>query len=342
MKSFFLESNFVENLKLNKIMKAVYCKRYGGPEVLKIKEIVKPTLKKGEILVKVVAASVTTAETMMRRGTPRCARLFFGLSKPKNPLVGTGFSGVVVELGDAIQNYQIGDEVYGETGLNFGSNAEFISISENKIIAKKPTTISFEEAAPVCDGALTSLNFLRDIANVKKGQEVLIIGASGSLGTSAIQMAKSYGALVTGVCSGSNVNLVNSLGADKVIDYTKIDFRKNGEKYDVIYDTLGVSSYSKCKKSLTSNGQYLSPVLSLGLLWNVIISNLLKKKAKFSATGLRPANELQVMLEELSVLFESKQLKTVIDKEFLLDEIREAHSYVDSGRKKGNIVLKIG
>lgn len=342
MKRFFLGSNFVENLKLNNIMKAVYCTKYGGPEVLKIKEIEKPIVKKGEVLVKVVAASVTTAETMMRGGTPRYARLFFGLSKPKNPLVGTGFSGVVVELGGAIQNYQIGDEVYGETGLSFGSNAEFISISEKEIIAKKPNTISFEEAAPVCDGALTSLNFLRDVANIKKDQKVLIIGASGSLGTSAIQMAKNYGALVTGICSSSNVNLVNSLGADKVIDYTQVDFRKNGEKYDVIYDTLGVSSYSKCKKSLTSNGQYLSPVLSLGLLWNVIISNFLKKKAKFSATGLRPANELQVMLEELSVLFESKQLKTVIDKEFLLDEIREAHSYVDSGRKKGNIVLKIG
>ena len=342
MKIFFLGSNFVENLKLNNIMKAVYCTKYGGPEVLKIKEIEKPIVKKGEVLVKVVAASVTAAETMMRTGTPRYARLFFGLSKPKNPLVGTGFSGVVVELGDAIQDYQIGDEVYGETGLSFGSNAEFISVSEKEIIAKKPTTISFEEAAPVCDGALTSLNFLRDIANVKKGQKVLIIGASGSLGTSAIQMAKNYGALVTGICSSSNVNLVNSLGADKVIDYTKVDFRKNGEKYDVIYDTIGVSSYSKCKKSLTSNGQYLSPVLSLGLLWNVIISNFLKKKAKFSATGLRPAKELQVMLEELSVLFESKQLKMVIDKEFLLYEIREAHSYVDSGRKKGNIVLKIG
>lgn len=247
-------------------MKAIVCPKYGSPDVLQLREVEKPTPKDNEVLIKVYAASVTAADGMMRRGSPVYARLLLGLMRPKRPIPGTGFSGVVEAVGQEVARFKEGDPVFGETGLGFGANAEWVCLPETGVLAAKPTQMTHEQAAPVCDGALTSLNFLKEIGNVQSGQSVLINGASGSLGTAAVQLAKHLGAGVTGVCSGANVELVKALGADRVIDYTKEDFTKAGQAYDVVFDTVGRSSFPRCKGALKPHGVYLSPVLSLPLL----------------------------------------------------------------------------
>ena len=328
-----------EIMKQQKI-KAVFCTKYGNADVLQIQEIEKPQPKENEILIKIIAASVTTADTMMRKGEPRYARLFLGLNRPKNPIVGTGFAGIVEAKGHNVNTFNIGDEVFGETGLIFSSNAEFVCIPAEGIVLPKPSYLTFEEAAPMCDGVLTSFNFLKELAKVKAGQKVLINGASGSLGVAAIQIAKQMKANVTGVCSTKNIELVKSLGADEVIDYTKGDFTNSAQTYDVVYDTIGTSSFSKCKKILSDKGLYLSPVLNMALLFRMIATSIFgKKKAIFQATGLRNETDLKRMLNELLPYFQSKKIKMVIDRKYELEEAIEAHQYIDTGRKKGNIVL---
>lgn len=321
-------------------MKAIVCTKYGSPEVLQLQDIPKPTPKDKEVLVKIHASSITTADTMMRKGTPFYARLFLGLTKPKASITGTGFAGVIEAVGKGVSLFKVGEAVFGETALGFGTNAEYVCVAEEGLILKKPANVSFEEAATVCDGALTSWNFLKIIGKLQKGQKVLINGASGSLGTGAVQLAKHFGAQITGVCSGANVELVKSLGADKVIDYTKEDFTQSGETYDLIYDTIGKSSFSKCKQSLTAKGTYLSPVLNFPLLLQMMwTSKFGSKKAKFSATGLLPIPQLQGYLKKIKSLLETGQLKMVMDRTYPFGEAATAHWYVDSGRKKGNVVV---
>ena len=322
-------------------MKAIVATKYGAPDVLQLQEVVKPTPKDNEILVKVHASSATTADGMMRTGKPYFGRLLTGITKPKNPITGTGFAGVVESAGKEVTLFKAGDEVFGETALGFGANAEYVVVPENGVITEKPEDLSFAEAAPLCDGALTSMNFLKNLARIKPGQSILIIGASGSLGTSAVQLAKAFGAEVTGVCSTSNVNMVTSLGADKVIDYSKEDFTKNGEVYDIIYDTIGKSSFTRVKRSLATEGLYISPVLGFKLLLQMAWTSITKqvKKAKFSATGLLPHEELRFFLEELKQLISQKQLKSVIDKQYPLEEVAVAHDYIRMGHKKGNVVI---
>lgn len=323
-------------------MKAAIVTAYGAPEVLRVKQVEKPTPKPNEVLIKVYAASATTADSMMRKGDPFFARFFLGLMKPKNSIPGTGFAGVIEEVGEAVTTYQLGEAVFGETSVSFGAHAEYVCVPEDGILLRKPGNITFEEAAPVCDGALTSMNFLREIGKIKAGQRVLINGASGSLGTSAVQLAKYFGAEVTGVCSQKNAELVRSLGADHVIDYNKRDFTQAGETYDIIYDTLGISSFSKCKPVLNPDGVYLSPVLALPLLFQMLwTSRFGRKKAKFSATGLLPAPELRHLLKDIKELMKTGQLVSVIDRRYRLSEVVEAHRYVDTGHKKGNVVLFI-
>lgn len=323
-------------------MKAVYCSKYGAPEVLEVREINRPSPRENEVLVKVKSASVTTADSMIRRGTPFYGRFFIGLFRPKHPIMGTGFSGEVVEKGKEVTQYEIGDLVVGETALGFSANAEYVVIGEDGIIDIKPDNVSFQQAASICDGPLTSLNFLRNLGNIKKGDRVLINGASGSLGTAAVQLAKHFGAIVTGVCSSSNIELVKSLGADEVIDYNKQDFTQTQGAYDVIYDTIGKSSYSNCKKSLTSQGIYMSPVLSMKLLCDMMRTSIVKRKrAKFSATGILKVPELKEMLEEITQLMEKEALRMVVEREYPMERVVEAHTYIDSGRKKGNVVLVI-
>ncbi len=321
-------------------MKAVICTKYGGPEVLKIKELNKPAPKNNEILIKVKASSITTAETMMRRGTPKFGRLFLGLTKPKASITGTGYAGTVEAIGENIRHFNIGDNVFGETALGFGTNADYICISEDSLILTKPKKLSFEQAATLCDGALTASNFINVISKIKPGQSILINGASGSIGSAAVQIAKRKDIYVTGVCSTNKISYVSSLGADKIIDYTAKDFTKDEKSYDIVFDTIGKSSFCSCRKVLKKNGTYISPVLSLKLLLQMTLGNLItSQKVKFSATGLKPVKELKPLLEKLVHMTDSGILDVTIDRTYSMHEVVEAHKYVDAGHKKGNVVL---
>ncbi len=321
-------------------MKAVRYQKYGTPNVLEVKDVPVPGVKMGEVRVRVHAASVTAADSMMRQGNPFIGRLFLGLLRPKTQSLGTGFAGIVDAVGQGVSKFKPGDAVFGETIFGHGSNAEFTVLPETGLILSMPDAISFEEAAVICDGALTDLNFLRDLANIKPGDNVLIIGASGSLGTAAVQMATLFGASVTGVSSAANADLVKSLGAGRVIDYRRRDFTQMGETWDIIYDTVGAHSFRACKNSLTPDGVYLSPVFGLGhflqMAWTGMFNG---KKAKFSATGMRPGAELRDMLAELQPLFAAGKMVSIIDRRYQLHQIAEAHRYVDSGRKRGNVVV---
>lgn len=323
-------------------MKAIIITRYGSPDVLKLTEIEKPTAKDNEVLIKVKSASVTAADTMMRKGKPLYGRLFIGLKKPKHPISGTGFSGVIKKIGPAVTSFKVGDEVYGESIFGAGTNAEYLCVPEDGMLTRKPEHLTHEEVASVCDGPLTSWNFLKEMAKVEQGQKVLVNGASGSLGTAAVQLANYLGAEVTGVCSTSNLEMVQSLGAAFVVDYKRTDFTKSYKKYDVVFDTVGKSSFSKCKRVLARNGLYLSPVLGMPLLFQMLKTSIFgTKKALFSATGLKPVKELRKLLSELNDLLESGQLKMIIDKRFSLEQVPEAHRYVDTEHKKGNAIVQI-
>lgn len=321
-------------------MQAIVLTKYGSPHNLQLQEIAIPGLQENEIRIKVFATTVTKADTMMRRADPFISRFFLGFFKPKNAVTGTGFAGKVVAVGKAVDTFQIGQAVFGETGTNFGANAEYINIPADGVVVKKPETISFEEAATITDGPLTSINFLKNLGAIKTGQKILINGASGSLGTAAVQIAKYYGAEVTGVASGKNEELVRSLGADHFIDYTKTDYTTTGRTYDVIYDTIGIGSFSKSKSALSTSGRYISPVLGFKLLRDMILTARSKgKKAIFSATGLLPSEELKPLMQELLQIYKAGQLKTVVDKRYSLAEAPAAHAYVDTGHKRGNVVI---
>jgi NADPH:quinone reductase-like Zn-dependent oxidoreductase len=322
-------------------MKAAISTKYGGPEIFEVREVNRPKPKNNEILVKVHASSVSRADTMMRTGKPYFGRLMMGFLKPKHAIPGTGFAGEVVHIGNQVKEFTIGDKVFGESIESFGTNAEFVCVSADGVVAKMPANLKYNEAASICDGALTSMNFLKLIGNIKPGQKVLINGASGSLGSAAVQLAKHFGAEVVGVCGSKNVELVKTLGADKVIDYSKQDFTKSFQIYDLIYDTVGLSSFSKCKNSLTKTGAYISPVLGLTLLSDMMCSSVFgKKKAKFSATGILPVEQLKELLAELVQIIEEGAISTVIDKTYRLNQISEAHAYIDKGHKRGNVVIE--
>jgi len=321
-------------------MKAIVAIKYGNYQVLKLKEVPVPREKENEALVKIHASSATTADVIMLSGKPLFGRLFIGLRKPKHSIPGTGFAGEVASIGGKVTKFKTGDLVFGETTLSFGANAEFVSVPENGVILHKPDNLSFAEAAPFCDGHLTSINFLKEIAKIKSGQKVLINGASGSLGTAAVQLAKYIGADVTGVCSTTNIGLVKALGADHVIDYKKEDFTKSDIRYDIIYDTIGKSSFAEAKIILSENGIYMSPVLKFPLLLQMIRTSIIgRKKATFAASGLKSNDKLRALLAELVEIFKAGKLKTVIDRQFPLEKVAQAHQYIAKGHKKGNVVI---
>ena len=325
---------------MKEMMKAIVATGYGAPDVLKLQNVEKPQPKANEVLVKVHASSATTADGMMRTGTPYFGRLFTGLCKPKHAIPGTGFAGIVETVGENVITFKPGDRVFGETTLGFSTNAEYFTIPENRVILPMPENMSYADGATFGDGHVTSMNFLKEIAQIKPGQKVLINGASGSLGTAAVQIAKHFGAEVTGVCSTRNVGLVKSLGADHVIDYTKKDFTKMDKTYDVVYDTIGKSSFSKSKSILSKSGMYISPVLKFSLLFQMMwTSRFSKKKAKFGATGLRTDDELRTLFTELAEMFKEGRLSAIIDRQYPLDKVAEAHTYIASGHKKGNVVI---
>lgn len=322
-------------------MKAIITTAYGSPEIFKVANVAKPSAKPNEILVRIHASSVTKADTMMRTGKPYIGRLMLGLTKPKNPIWGTGFSGIVEAVGSEVTKFKAGDKVFGENIDTMGTYAEYVTLPEDGIVAHLPENLSFEEAAGMCDGGITSLNFLINLGNIKTGHKVLINGASGSLGTAAVQIAKHFGAEVTGVCSTKNMELAWDLGCDEVIDYTKHDFTANQNSYDLIYDTVGVSSFTECRDALTEKGVYASPVLGMPLLSDMMVTSVFgKKKAKFSATGALPAKETKRLLQILLEIIEAGNIRGILDRSYPLEQLAEAHEYVDKGHKMGNVVLK--
>ena len=323
-------------------MKAVIAERYGDSKVLEIKTVEKPSPKSNEVLIKINATSITAASTFMREGKPYFGRLFIGLRKPKIKTPGTDLSGVVEEVGSEVINFKPGDQVMAETGLNCGAYAEYICLAFDELIVQQPENVSPEEATGILDGACTALAFFTDQVQIKPGQKVLINGASGSIGTAAIQLAKQFGAEVTGVCSGKNKALVKDLGADNVLDYTKNGLQNSAETFDVIFDTVGKLSYSKTKKNLNQVGIFLTPVLSFSALLSMMfISPFTKKKLKFAATGIRKREQRMQDLIQVRDMLADKKLTTIIDRIYPMDQIQQAHEYVDSGRKRGNVVLSM-
>jgi NADPH:quinone reductase-like Zn-dependent oxidoreductase len=316
-------------------MKAVIYTKFGPPEVLHLQEVEKPTPRANEVLIKIHATTVVKEDPDMRASPG-----FNGFLKPRNPVLGQELAGEVEAVGSSVTRFRPGDQVFGFD--MFGAYAEYKCMPEDKALDIKPANMSYEEAASVPNGALTALPFLRDKGNINSGQAVLIYGASGSVGTAAVQLAKYYGAKVTGVCSTANLELVKSLGADQVIDYTQEDFTENGKTYDIIFDTVGKRSFSECKRSLADAGIYLTtvptPVNMLQGLWPAKRGS---KKVKFAAAGLRPAGEKIKDLVLLTELVEAGKLKAVIDRCYPLEQIAEAHRYVEQGHKKGNVVIKV-
>lgn len=319
-------------------MKAIVYTKFGSPDVLKLKEVAKPAPKNNEVLIRIVATTVAIEDPGIRARPG-----LNGFLKPKKSILGFYLAGEVEAVGKDVTRFKKNDQVYGNTGLGLlGTYAEYICMPEDGALAIKPAHITFAEAAALPNGALTALPFLRDKGNIQSGQKVLINGASGAVGTLAVQLAKYFGADVTAVCSTTNVEMVKVLGADQVIDYTQEDFTKNGQTYDIIFDTVGNSPFSRCKGSLTENGIYLttvpSPVTMLQMLWTSITGG---KKVGIAATGLRPSNEKTKELIFINKLIEAGKIKAVIDRSYPLEQIAEAHKYVEAGHKKGNVVITI-
>lgn len=319
-------------------MKAVVTTTYGSPEVLQLTAVEKPIPGANEVLIKIHAATVTSGDIPRRKGEPFMMRLSSGLMKPKQGwnILGSDLAGEVEAVGKAVTHFTAGDQVYGATGWSLGANAEYKCLPEDGLVALKPANMTYVEAAAIPFGAITALFFLRK-GNVQSGQKVLIYGASGSIGTYAVQLAKAFGAAVTGVCSTTNLALVKSLGADQVIDYTQEDITQSGQTYDVIFDAVGKSSFSVCKDALTPQGIYLStyatPSLMLQTLWTSIAGG---KKALFAVS--KPRKEDLIFL---TGLIEAGKLKSVIDRRYPLEQTAEAHRYVDTQRKKGAVVITI-
>ncbi|PEX94237.1 NAD(P)-dependent alcohol dehydrogenase [Bacillus cereus] len=301
-------------------MKAIICTKYGPPSVLKLQNVEKPTPKKNEVLIRIHATSVTTGDCRIRGfNSPLLfwvpMRIILGFRKPRNPILGVELSGEIEEIGTDVTQFKKGDHVFVLTELNLGGYAEYTCVHESGLIALKPTNVTYEEAAVIPFGGTSALHFLRK-ARIKKGQQVLIYGASGSVGTAAVQLAKYFGATVTAVCSNSNFELVQSLGADQVIDYTKENFTEQGERYDIIFDAVGKIKKSLCQKVLTSTGKYVS----------------------VNGTMAKVSKDDMILLKKLT---ETENLKPVIDRTYPLEEIAEAHMYVETGHKKGNVSITL-
>jgi NADPH:quinone reductase-like Zn-dependent oxidoreductase len=323
-------------------MKAVVCTKYGPPEVLQLQEVEKPTPKVNEVLIKVYATTVTLYDCWQRSGTAPPGfgllyRLATGFRKPKQPIFGTELAGEIEAVGKDVKLFRKGDQIFGYTGMSLGAYVEYICLPEDGVLAIKPNNMTFEEAAAVQQGALTALYFLRK-ANIQSGQKVLIFGASGGVGTFAVQLAKHFGAEVTGVASTAKLELVKYLGADKVIDYTKEDFTKNGETYDVIFDTVGKSVVRRSKRSLKRDGFYLFTTFGLPKLFKILWHKMRSKMKVFLGT-LEETTEDLIFLRDL---IEARKLKSVIDRSYLLEQAAEAHRYVETGQKKGQVVITIG
>lgn len=302
-------------------MKAAVYEEYGPPEVVQIRDLPKPAPKDDELLVKIIATTLHRGDTRMRSLSipgsvfeKLMGRVFIGVTGPKRKVLGMELAGVVESIGEGVTEFKRGDEVFASTGLGFGAHAEYRCLPEDGVVALKPGNMSFEEAAPVPASGCAALVYLRDTGKIENNDRVLINGASGALGTYGVQIAKHFGAEVTGVCSTANLELVASLGADHVIDYTIEDFTKSDNQYDLIFDAVSLSSKSECRKILAPNGRYIR------------------------TTGPEPRRKDLLFLKEM---IEAGKLKTVIDRRYSLDEVADAHGYVEKGHKKGNVVINV-
>ncbi|GIG00766.1 NAD(P)-dependent alcohol dehydrogenase [Catellatospora citrea] len=320
-------------------MRAIVHTAYGSPDVLRLAEVDPPVPGDRDVLVKVVATTVTAAECAMRRGEPRWGRVILGFTRPRRRMrrLGMELAGEVAAVGAEVTRFRPGDRVFGFTGFGLGAYADYKCMPEQRSLAVMPANVTFEQAAAAVDGATTALFFLRDLARVRPGQRVLVVGASGSVGTYAVQLAKHLGAHVTGVCGTRNTALIAELGADRVIDYTKDDFTADGERYDVVFDTVGRSSFGASRAFLTARGCYAptTGLRNVPLTWLTRLSG-----------GRRVVGGMSVDKTELLVyvrdLIEQDRLRIVIDRTYPLEQIAEAHRYVDTGHKTGNVVITVG
>ena len=320
-------------------MKAIICTKYGQPDVLQLKEVKNPTPKDNEVLVKVFATTVTTYDCWARSSTAPPgfwlpSRIASGFRKPKQPIFGTELAGEIEAVGVDTTRLNVGDQVFGFSA-SLGAHAEYMCLPEEGV-AVKPANMTYEEAAAVVQGGLTALYFLRK-GSIQSGQKILIFGASGGIGTYAVQLAKYFEAEVTGVCSTPKSEMVKSLGADKVIDYTKEDFTKNAQTYDIIFDTVGKTSVSRSIRSLKENGLYIFATFGLPMLVQVLW--LLRKSSKKTIFGvLEERPEDLIFLKEL---IEAGKIRSVIDRRYPLEQVAEAHRYVETGHKKGNVIITV-
>jgi NADPH:quinone reductase-like Zn-dependent oxidoreductase len=321
-------------------MKTIVCARYGPPEVLELREAPMPVPGAHQVLVRIHASTVGVTAISFRKGEPLAARLFGGLVRPRQPNAGDVLSGEIVEVGAAVGRFRPGDAVFGFAGLGMGANTEYLCVSEREAIVTKPPTISHVDAAAIVDGGLTALPFLRDGARLASGQRILVNGASGSVGTAAVQLARYLGAHVTGVCSTDNLALVRSLGADAVVDYTREDFTRSGQTYDVVFDVVARSSFGRCRPVLSPAGVYLTTFPSPSAMLRMLLTRRSRgRRTVFMATGLRKAADKVRDLELIRSLMEQGKLRAVVGRTFPLAATAEAHRYVEAGRKQGVTVL---
>jgi len=322
-------------------MKAIVYERYGPPEVLELKEVAKPTPRDNEVLIKTNATTVTSADWRVRSlnvptGFGLIMRLVFGISKPKQPILGSELAGVIESVGKDVSKFKVGDQVFAFSDASMGCHAEYKCMPQDGAVVLKPPSLSYDEAAALSFGGTTALDFLRR-GKLQSGEKVLVNGASGGVGTAAVQLARHFGANVTGVCSTANMELVRSLGAGQVIDYTKEDFTQNGETYDVIVDTVGTAPFSRSKNSLKAGGRLLMVLAGLPdmlkIPWVLMTSN---KKVIAGPAAVRAED-----LRFLAGLAQTGEFKPVIDRRYPFEQIAEAHRYVDTGRKKGNVVITL-
>ncbi|WP_435354874.1 NAD(P)-dependent alcohol dehydrogenase [Emticicia sp. SJ17W-69] len=319
-------------------MKASVNTIYGPPEVLQIKEVEKPIPKDNEVLIKIYATTVNRTDCGFRKPEYLIVRLISGLFKPRKTILGTELAGEIEAIGSKVTNFKIGDQVFGLSTFHFGTHAEYVCIEENKSIAIKPSNVSYQEAAPICEGAWYALTNFRKV-NLKKGDRILINGATGAIGSAAVQLAKYFGAEITAVCNTKNMELIKSLGADVVIDYTKEDFTQRNEQYDFVFDAVGKSSFFKCKKFLKPKGTYFSTelgYLSQNIFLALVTPIIGRKRVTFPIP--KDTKEIVVFFKEL---VEQGHFRAVIDKVYQLDEIVEATKYVETGQKTGNVVINL-
>ena len=323
-------------------MKAVVYERYGPPEVLELKEVAKPTPKDNEVLIKTHATTVTSGDWRVRSlnvpaGFGLIMRLVFGISKPKQPILGSELAGVIESVGKDVRKFKVGDQVFAFSDASMGCHAEYKCMPQDGAVVLKPPSLSYDEAAALSFGGTTALDFLRR-GKLQSGERILVNGASGGVGTAAVQLAEHFGADVTGVCSTANMELVRSLGASHVIDYTKEDFTQNGETYDVIVDTVGTAPFSRSKDSLKAGGRLLMVLAGLPDMLQIPWVSMTSSKKVIAGPVAVRAEDLRF----LAGLAKAGEFKPVIDRRYPFEQIAEAHRYVDTGRKKGNVIVTLG